>query len=181
MACAERTAFDRPSGRIGQTGISRRAHDMKRILLWTIGIGVIAAAGAGPAQAGDKTKGCTLATLDSQYLFPSVSTLFPPAFGVKRQTTGSAAGAHVFNGDGTGSDFVTFSLNGVDQHVSSPIPITYTLKADCTGTYQAPSAGLDFDIFVAVDGSWLSLIETDNGATSAQGPLPRVPLKRRLP
>jgi hypothetical protein len=78
----------------------------------------------------------------------------------------------------TGSDYVSFSLNGVDQYVPSPIPTTYTLNSDCTGTYQVPSVGLHFDIFVAVDGSWLSLIETDNGAPFAQGPLPRVRLSR---
>ena len=59
----------------------------------------------------------------------------------------------VVNGDGTGSDFVTFSLNGIDQHVPSPVAITYTLNPDCTGTYSVSSASLDFDIFVAVDGS----------------------------
>jgi hypothetical protein len=119
-----------------------------------------------------------LATLDGQYLFSSSGPLFPPAFGVTSESIGSSAGAHVFYGDGTGADYVSFSVNGIDQHVPSPIATTYTLNPDCTGTYQVPSVGLHFDIFVAVDGSWLSLIETDDGSTSAQGPLPQVRLER---
>ena len=154
---------------------------MRRAGLWAIGIGAFVGAGPlamEPGNAGEHERGCTPATLNGQYLFSSSGPLFPPAFGVTSVSTGSAAGAHVFYGDGTGADYVTFSVNGIDQHVSSPIPTTYTLSSDCTGTYQVPSVGLHFDIFVAVDGSWLSLIETDNGSTSAQGPLPRVSLDR---
>ena len=84
-------------------------------------------------------------------LFAGSGMLLPPA--VPSPLTTNSAGFHVFNGDGTGSDFVTFSLNGIDQHVPSPVAITYTLNPDCTGTYSVPSASLDFDIFVAVDGS----------------------------
>ncbi|HEY1431438.1 MAG TPA: hypothetical protein VGF39_07415 [Stellaceae bacterium] len=93
-------------------------------------------------------------------------------------STGTSAGFHIFNGDGTGLDFVTFSLNGVDQHVPSPVAITYTLNHDCTGTYQVPSAGLHFDIFVAIDGSALSVIDTDSGVAISEGPQPRVRLER---
>ena len=93
-------------------------------------------------------------------------------------STGTSAGFHIFNGDGTGMDYVTFSLNGVDQYVASPVPITYTLNPDCTGTYQVPSAGtagLNFDIFVAVDGSALITNETDPGSGAIfWGPQPRV-------
>ncbi|MBV8735747.1 MAG: hypothetical protein JO007_00530 [Alphaproteobacteria bacterium] len=72
-------------------------------------------------------------------------------------------------------DYVSFSLNGVDQNVASPLPITYTLNPDCTGTYQVPSAGLNFDIFVAIDGSALITIETDPGSGAFfWGPQPRV-------
>jgi len=122
---------------------------------------------------------CTLATLNGQYLFNGSGTLFPPAFGLTSPATGTSAGFHIFNGDGTGTDFVTFSLNGIDQHVPSPVAITYTLNPDCTGTYSVPSASLNFDIFVAVDGSALTLIQTDPGASDSQGPQPRVGLSRR--
>jgi hypothetical protein len=71
-------------------------------------------------------------------------------------------------------DFVTFTVNGVNQNVPSPVPITYTLKADCTGTYSVPSAGITTDIFVAVDGSQLSVIETNMGVSASYGPNFRV-------
>jgi hypothetical protein len=125
--------------------------------------------------AGDGESKCTLATLNGQYLFNGTGTLFPPAFGLTSGTaTGTSAGFHIFNGDGTGFDFVTFSLNGVDLHVPSPVAITYMLNHDCTGTYQVPSAGLHFDIFVSVDGSALTTFSTDPGSGALfWGPQPR--------
>jgi hypothetical protein len=151
---------------------------MKRKARWAIAIGVAVGIGAGQAYAGEKEQKCTLATLDGQYLFNGSGTLFPPAFGVTSVSTGTSAGFHIFNGDGTGLDFVTFSLNGVDQNVPSPIAITYTVNHDCTGTYQVPSAGLHFDIFVAVDGSALTTIGTDPGGAIFWGPQPRVGFDR---
>lgn len=149
---------------------------MKRLGLWAIGIAALAIAGPIATHAGENGGRCTLATLNGQYLFNGSGTLFPPAFGLTSGTaTGTSAGFHIFNGDGTGTDFVTFSVNGVDQHVPSPLAITYTLNPDCTGTSQVPSAGLNFDIFVAVDGSALTVISTaPDGDAISWGPQPRV-------
>ena len=71
---------------------------------------------------------------------------------------------------------MAFSIDGTVVVPSSSTPITYTLNPDCTGTYQVPGAGggLHFDIFVAVDGSALTVIETDNGVAISWGPQPRV-------
>ena len=155
---------------------------MKRAGLWAIGIGALVGAGLlpmGRAYAGedDHPTRCTLATLNGQYLFNGTGTLFPPAFGVTSASTGTSAGFHIFNGDGTGTDFVAFSINGTIVVPSSSTPITYTLNPDCTGTYQVPSAGLHLDIFVAVDGSALTTIITDpGGAAFFWGPQPRVGL-----
>lgn len=152
---------------------------MKRKVLWAIGIGIAMAIGAGQAYAGEKEEKCTLGTLNGQYLFNGSGTLFPPAFGVTSVSTSNSAGFHIFNGDGTGLDFVTFSINGVDQHVASPVAITYTLNHDCTGTYSVPDAGLQFDIFVAVDGSALTTIATaPDGIAFFWGPQPRVGFDR---
>jgi hypothetical protein len=147
---------------------------MKRAGLWTISIVALGSVGALVEQgcAGENEGGCTLATLKGQYLFAGSGTLLPPA-GTSPLPTASA-GFHIFNGDGTGSDFVTFSLNGIDQHVPSPVAITYTLNPDCTGTYSVPSAGIHFDIFVAVDGLALTVIQTDPGASGLQVVQPRV-------
>ena len=148
---------------------------MKRKALWVIGIGVAVGIGAAQASAGKKEEKCTLATLNGQYLFNGSGTLLPPAFGVTSVSTGTSAEFHIFNGDGTGTDFVTFSVNGVVEVSSSSSAITYTLNPDCTGTYQVPGTPtLHFDIFVAVDGSALTVIEPDPGVALAWGPQPRV-------
>jgi hypothetical protein len=154
---------------------------MKRIGLWAIGLGALVSAGplaVDKAYGGGREGICTLATLNGQYLFNGTGTLFPPAFGLTSGTAiGTSAGFHIFNGDGTGMDFVTFTLNGVNLNVPSPVTTTYTLNQDCTGTYSVPSAGLHFDIFVAVDGSALTTIDTDPGAGALfWGPQPRVGL-----
>jgi hypothetical protein len=139
---------------------------MKCVGLLAISIGIVASVGVGPGYAGENEKGCSLATLNGQYPFGGSFTLFPPAFGVTAPSTGSSAGYHIFNGDGTGADFVTFSLNGIDQHAPSPVATTYTLNSDCTGTFSVKN-GPNFDIFVAVDGSQLASTETDPGAAAA--------------
>src|SRR5262249_26573416 len=117
--------------------------NMKRARLWAIGIGALVAAGLLPMGLGyagedDHPTRCTLATLNGQYLFNGSGTLFPPAFGVSSVSVANSAGFHIFNGDGTGTDFVTFSVNGIVEVPSSSTAITYTLNHDCTGTYQVP-------------------------------------------
>jgi len=148
---------------------------MKRL---AIGIGALVSLGllaVAPGYAGENEGKCTLATLNGQYLFNGSGTLFPPAFGVTSVSTGTSAGFHIFNGDGTGTDFVTFSVNGTVVVPSSSSAITYTLNHDCTGTYSVPDAGLRFDIFVAVDGSALTTIATvPDGIAFFWGPQPRV-------
>ena len=157
---------------------------MKRAGRWAIGIAALATVGplaAAAVYAGENERGCTLATLNGQYLFNGTGTLFPPAFGLTSGTaTGTSAGFHIFNGDGTGTDFVTFSINGTVVGPSSFSAITYTLNHDCTGTYSVPDAGLQFDIFVAVDGSALTTIATvPDGIAFFWGPQPRVGLSKR--
>ena len=152
---------------------------MKRIGLWAIGIaGLISLGALGIEQgyAGENDRGCNLATLNGQYLFNGTGTLFPPSFALTSGTaTGTSAGFHIFNGDGTGTDFVTFSVNGTVVVPSSSSAITYTLNHDCTGTYSVPSANLLFDIFVAVDGSALTVIGIDPpGDAISWGPQPLV-------
>ncbi len=159
---------------------------MKRVGLWAVGIGVLASVGlltvaSGFADENDGATKCTVKTLKGRYLFGGGSaTLFPPAFGVTEVSVGSAAGYHIFNGDGTGMDFVTFTLNGVDQNVPSPNQLTYTLNSDCTGTYTVhnpPGAppGPKFDIFVSPNGDEMTSINTEPvGAAGSFAPSRRV-------
>jgi hypothetical protein len=95
---------------------------MKRVGLWAIGIGVLASMGLlfvaqGYAGDDDGATQCSLKTLKGRYLFAGSGVAFPPAFGVTEVSVSNAAGFHIFNGDGTGQDYVTFSINGVVQKV----------------------------------------------------------------
>jgi hypothetical protein len=107
---------------------------------------------------------CTLKTLNGQYLVAANGTLFPPAFGVTEQSVSAAAGYSTYNGDGTGTDWVAFTIDGTVAvgAVPTPTPTTYTLKSDCTGT-KTVMDGPHFNIFVAIDGSGLTAIATDQG------------------
>jgi hypothetical protein len=156
---------------------------MKRVGLWALGIGVLVSVGLltvahGFADENDGATRCTVKTLKGRYLFGGgLATLFPPAFGVKEVSVGSAAGYHIFNGDGTGMDFVTFTVNGVDQNVPSPNHLTYTLNSDCTGTYTVlgPPGGPSFAIFVSPNGDEMTSINIEPvGAAGSFTPSSRV-------
>jgi len=116
------------------------------------------------AGGNDHPAKCTLETLNGQYLVAANGTLFPPAFGVTGQSVSSAAGYSTYNGDGTGTDWVTFAIDGTVAvgAVPSPTPTTYTLNSNCTGTKTVMN-GPHFNIFVAIDGSGLTAIATDQG------------------
>jgi hypothetical protein len=46
---------------------------------------------------------------------------------------------------------------------NGPMSTMYTLNADCTGTRTVLPGGPNFNIFVAIDGSALTEISTDQG------------------
>ena len=85
--------------------------------------------------------------------------MFPPAFGVTEPAVSEAAGYSIFNCDGTGTDYVTFTVNGVVIVDRNVIPFTYTLDSDCTGT-RTVSNGPQFNIYAAFDGSAVTEIAT---------------------
>ena len=120
---------------------------------------------------GDKPT-CTLATLKGRYLFGGIATLLPPA--TTQATLLAVAGYHIFNGDGTGTDVVTSTINGAILNKNFVGPISYTVNPDCTGTYTVPSEGLTFNIFVAPGGEELIVIGTKPGFVLVQGPNRRV-------
>ena len=121
--------------------------------------GTLTASNEQELQVSDGHPGCTLATLQGRYLFAESGVLLPPAFGVAAPTEAADAGIHIFNGDGTGTDTVTFRVGGniVLKNVVSQI--LYTVNADCTGTITVPN-GPSFDIFVAPDGAEFARIAT---------------------
>jgi hypothetical protein len=155
---------------------------MKRVKLWMIGIGLSLSAGLLAAEPGYADKGdppkCTLATLKGRYLFGGIATLLPPVSGDPSLL--AAAGYHIFNGDGTGIDVLSASINGqsVENQFSNPArseyDITYAVNPDCSGTYTVPSAGVSFGLFVAPDGEEVIVIGTTPGFVLVQGPNKRV-------
>ena len=124
---------------------------MKRVGLWmAIGIGIFISGSlltVEPGYAEGKEQTCTVKTLKGRYLFALNSTLLPPAFGVTEPTPSSAADFHAFNGDGTGTDIVTFRLGGATVLENSVAPISYTVNSDCTGSYTVLSGGPSFGLF----------------------------------
>ena len=153
---------------------------MKRVSLWMIGIGLCITVGLLTVQqgyAGEEDDGptCTLKTLKGRYLFGGIATLLPPA--VPEQLLLAVAGYHIFNGDGTGIDIVTGSINGVSTENNNEYDITYTVNPDCSGIYTVPAAGVSFGLFIAPDGEELIVIGTDPGFVLVQGPNRRVSRK----
>ena len=138
---------------------------MKRASLWMIGIGIFITVGLITVEQGyteerDHASTCTLATLKGRYLFVSPGTLLPAAFGITELTPSDAAGFHLFNGDGTGTDIVTFSLGGETVVENGVVPISYTVNADCTGSFTVTN-GPSFGIFIAPNGESFAAIATD--------------------
>jgi hypothetical protein len=115
---------------------------------------------------------CDLATLKGRYLFGGIATLLPPA--APQTTLLAVAGYHIFNGDGTGTDVVTSTIDGAILNQHFVAPISYKVNPDCTGTYTVPSEGLTFDIFIAPRGEELIVIGTRRGFVLVQGPSRRV-------
>jgi len=92
-------------------------------------------------------------------LFAESGVLLPPAFGVTTPTLAADAGFHIFNGDGTGTDTVTFRIGGVIVLENVTAPTFYTVNADCTGKYTVLN-GPSSDLFIAPDGSEFASIST---------------------
>jgi hypothetical protein len=118
---------------------------------------------------------CTLKTLKGRYLFGGIATLLPPA--VEQQSLLAVAGYHTFNGDGTGTDIVTVTINGAVVLENFVAPISYTVNPDCSGTYTVPISEETFGLFIAPHGEELMVIGTTPGSILVQGPNRRVSRK----
>jgi len=134
---------------------------MRRIGSWVaLGIGMVITVGFLTANPGSADPTCDLKTLKGRYLFSLTGTLLPPAFGVTEPTPSAAAGFHIFNGDGTGKDIVTFRAGGNTVLLNEEAPFTYTVDADCTGSITVAPPGPSFSIFIAPDGQSFAEIST---------------------
>ena len=128
------------------------------------------------AKGGDNSRVCTLATLEGRYLFAESGVLLPPAFGVTAPTQAADAGVHTFNGNGTGSDTVTFRIGTQVVLENAVSPVAYTVNANCTGTISVLN-GPSFDIFIAPDGESFSSIATAPAGNYATSIVQRVSKK----
>jgi len=154
---------------------------MKRITLWAVGIAVLASVALITVEQGlaqvfapnDGSPKCGVATLKGRYLFAAQGLVFAPNQ-TEPTAAASVAGIHVFNGDGTGYDLVTLTLNGIDQQVPHVNPLTYELNSDCTGTYAVTGTPLTFAVFVSPTGDEITTINTNAGASSSYPPSRRV-------
>ena len=125
------------------------------------------------AWADDGQPTCTLKTLIGRYLFADKGTALPPFGMVTGPTPSSVAGFHLFKGDGTGTDTVTLVVNGVPVFRNAAVPLTYTVNADCTGTYTVLNGGPSFDIFVAPSGDALATIAGNSVSNISQRVSPK--------
>jgi len=137
---------------------------MKRVSFLAVGLVLVMTLGfftikQGSAAGVERTPTCTLSTLKGRYLFANSGTLLPPAFGVTAAIPAAAAGFHLFNGDGTGTDTVTFRVGSKILLENFVSPISYTVNADCTGRYTVPN-GPSFDLFIAPTGNSIATIAT---------------------
>ena len=138
---------------------------MKRLGRWMIGIGLLITVGLMTAEQGyaeqeDDPPTCTLATLKGRYLFGGIATQLDPDDPdplVKQQLI-AVAGTRTLNGDGTGTDLVMVTINGVLVRENFVTPITYTVNLDCSGTITILATGESIGIFIAPNGEELMTI-----------------------
>ncbi|AMY09171.1 hypothetical protein LuPra_02384 [Luteitalea pratensis] len=145
--------------------LSARSPHVRRTIRAATAAGLVVIAGLTlqgtlSASNGDGQGECNAATLSGRYLFANSGTALPPAFGLTVPTPSADAGFHVFNGDGTGTDTVTVRIGGTIVLRNLVTPITYSVNADCTGSYSVAN-GPAFDLFIAPDGNEFALIATD--------------------
>jgi hypothetical protein len=142
-----------------------RLERMKQRGLWAAGVvllvvvGVVAVLGVGTGFAKDESAGakkCSEATLHGQYLFAV------DGFDItgNEQVPFASAGYDVYDGNGKVKGVSSGNFGG-EVFRKEPYSGTYTVKADCTGTFT--SDGTQVDLFIAPDGSMFTFVETDPG------------------
>jgi hypothetical protein len=131
------------------------------VVLGLIGVVGVLAIEAGYAKDEDAGAKCSEATLDGTYLF---------AFdGVEikgnDQLPFAIAGYDVFDGNGNVKGVASGNFGGVFS--KTPYSGTYTVKADCTGTFTFADDGTQVDLFIAPDGSMYTFAEIDPGVVGS--------------
>jgi hypothetical protein len=106
---------------------------------------------------------CSEATLDGRYLYAFDGHITEG----KDQGPFAVAGYQVFDGNGKAKGVSSFSENGKITR-KEPFSVTYTVKADCTGTATLGAIIVThYDMFIAPDGSMFTFVQTDTGVVAA--------------
>jgi hypothetical protein len=150
-------------------GDPRRTTRMKRRGLWAacvvLLVGVVGVLAVGAVSAKDENAGakCSEATLDGRYLFAFDGSITEG----NDQVPFAVAGHQVFHGNGKANGVSSFSENGKITR-KEPFSVTYTVKADCTGTATLDAIVVThYDMFIAPDGSMFTFVQTDPGTVAS--------------
>ena len=133
------------------------------ILLVVVGAAALTAVGAGYAKdedAASRAK-CSEATLEGTYLFAQNGVEIKG----NDQRPFAIAGYDVFDGNGEVKGLASANFNGKITR-NEPLPGTYTVKANCTGTFTFTN-GTRYDMFIAPDGSKFAFVRTNPEIVSA--------------
>ena len=126
------------------------------VVLLVVGLVVVLAIGTGYAKDETEAAKCSEATLKGTYLFAQNGVRIKG----NDQRPFAIAGYDVFDGQGEVKGHATTNFNGKITHSKEPLPGTYTVKANCTGTLTFTN-GTRYDIFIAPDGSMFTFVRTN--------------------
>jgi hypothetical protein len=134
------------------------------ILLLVVGVAALTTVGAGYAKDEDASSRakCSVATLEGTYLFAQNGVEIKG----NDQRPFAIAGYDVFDGNGEVKGHASANFNGKITRSKEPLPGTYTVKANCTGTLTFTN-GTRYDIFIAPDGSMFTFVHTNPELVSA--------------
>jgi hypothetical protein len=133
------------------------------LILLLVGVAALTTVGAGYAKDEDASSRakCSVATLEGTYLFAQNGVEIKG----NDQRPFAIAGYDVFDGNGEVKGLASANFNGKITR-KEPLPGTYTLKANCTGTLTFTN-GTRYDIFIAPDGSMFTFVRTNPEIVSA--------------
>src|SRR5438445_532808 len=111
--------------------------------------------------------GCTDATLSDKYGFEYTAFAVPgrAVLATKNSNPIAAAGVLTFDGAGNLSASYTLSSGGDISRATSDTG-TYTVNADCTGSFTDTTAAVHFNMVIVGGGTELFATDTDDGLTT---------------
>jgi hypothetical protein len=132
------------------------------VVLGVVGLLGVLAVGRGFANDEKAARAkCSEATLKGTYLFAQNGVRIKD----NDQRPFALAGYDVFDGNGEVKGLASANFNGKITR-KEPLPGTYTVKANCTGTLTFTN-GTRYDIFIAPDGSMFTFVRTNPEIVSA--------------